>query len=192
MNTRIIISLLLASCIAISGCSTVVSKTTGSKPVGTSSNERSFGRYIDDQLIETYIGANLLKADKGYNSANINIISFNGIVLLTGQVKSEELRLNASQIAKQVRNVRRVHNEITVSGPISIPARTNDTWLKTKIKSQMLTSKIVNPLRIKVVVENGVVFLMGLVNQSEAQGAVDIAHKTFGVQKIVKVFEYLN
>ncbi len=189
---RIIITLMLSGLLVASGCTTVVHKTTGSKPVGTSKNERSFGRYIDDQMIETYIGANLLKADSGYNSANINIVSFNGIVLLTGQVKSDQLRLLASEIAKQVRNVRRVHNEITVSGPISIPARTNDTWLKTKIKSRMFTSKTLDPFRIKVVVENGVVYLMGLVNQSEAQDAVDVAHKTYGVQKIVKVFEYRN
>jgi osmotically-inducible protein OsmY len=189
---RNILILLVITSFAISGCSRIVYKTTSDKPVGTDASERSFGRYIDDELIETYVGANLLKADPDYKLFNINVVSFNGIVLLTGQVKSDQLLSGASNIAKQVRNVRRVHNELTVSGPISLPARTNDTWLKTKIKSRMLTSKTLSPLKVKVVVENGVVYLMGLVNQSEAQESVEIAHKTYGVQKIVKVFEYVN
>lgn len=181
------IAIILA--VTLAGCSTIVSKTTGDNPVGTDKTDRSFGRFIDDELIETYVGANLLKADSGYQHAHIRVISFNGIVLLVGQVKSEHLRGQATEIANQVRNVKRVHNEITVSGPISIPARTNDQWLKTKIKSSMLATKGINPLRVKVVVENGVVYLMGLVSQQEADLAIKISRQTYGVQKIVKVFE---
>ena len=178
--------------ILLSGCGTIVSKTTGEEPVGTNESQRSFGRFIDDQLIETYVSANILKADENFKASHISAISYNGIVLLVGQVPSERLKQLAASTAKQVRNVRRVHNEINVAGPISIPARTNDSWLKTKIKSRMLGTDGTNPLKIKVVVENGVVFLMGLVSKEEADAAVAIAHKTYGVQKIVKVFEYTN
>lgn len=184
--------ILLTLALAIGGCSTIVSKTTGERPVGVDKTERSFGRFIDDEIIETYVGANLLKADPGYEAAHLSVVSFNGIVLLVGQVKSEQLLNEASSIASQVRNVKRVHNELTVSGPISIPARTNDTWLKTKIKSSMLATKGINPLEVKVVVENGVVYLMGLVDKPQADLAVRIARQTYGVQKIVKVFEYTN
>lgn len=182
--------LLLSLLLLTAGCSTVVSKATGERPVGTDHSERSFGRLIDDQLIETYVGANILKADEDFNTANIGVTSYNGIVLLVGQVATEKLKQLAGTTAKQVRNVRRVHNEISVAGPISIPARSNDTWLKTKIKSRMVATKGSNPLKVKVVVENGVVYLMGLVSKAEADTAVEIAHKTYGVQKIVKVFEY--
>lgn len=178
--------------VTLSGCSTIVSKTTGDRPVGTDKTDRSFGRFIDDELIETYIGANMLKADPGYQHAHIRVVSFNGIVLLVGQVKSEHLRGQATEIANQVRNVKRVHNEITVSGPISIPARSNDHWLKTKIKSSMLTTEGINPLEVKVVVENGIIYLMGMVSRAEADLAVRISRQTFGVQKIVKVFEYTD
>lgn len=184
--------ILLTLALAIGGCSTIVSKTTGEHPVGVDKTERSFGRFIDDEIIETYVGANLLKANPGYEAAHLSVVSFNGIVLLVGQVKSEQLLNEASSIASQVRNVKRVHNELTVSGPISIPARTNDTWLKTKIKSSMLATKGINPLEVKVVVENGVVYLMGLVDKPQADLAVRIARQTYGVQKIVKVFEYTN
>ena len=184
--------LTLALALTLGGCTTIVSKTTGEHPVGTDKTERSFGRFIDDELIETYVGANLLKADPGYQSAHLRVVSFNGIVLLVGQVKSETLRDEAVATANQVRNVKRVHNELTVSGPISIPARTNDSWLKTKIKAAMLADKGINPLEVKVVVENGIVYLMGLVGKPPADLAVNIARQTYGVQKIVKVFEYTD
>jgi len=180
----------LSLVLAMSGCTTIVSKTTGDRPVGTVKTERSFGRLIDDELIETYVGANLLKADPGYQAAHIRVVSFNGIVLLVGQLKSEMLRGEATNIANQVRNVKRVHNELTVSGPISVPARSNDAWLKTKIKSTMLATDGINPLEVKVVVENGIVYLMGMVSKPQADLAVKIARQTYGVQKIVKVFEY--
>jgi len=180
----------LSLVVTMAGCTTVVSKTTGERPVGTDKTERSFGRFIDDELIETYVGANLLKADPGYQAAHIRVVSFNGIVLLVGQLKSEMLRGEATNIANQVRNVKRVHNELTVSGPISVPARSNDAWLKTKIKSTMLATDGINPLEVKVVVENGIVYLMGLVSNPQADLAVKIARQTYGVQKIVKVFEY--
>ncbi|MEH6358227.1 MAG: BON domain-containing protein [Pseudomonadales bacterium] len=189
ITTRLI---LLTLALAIGGCSTIVSKTTGDGPVGTDKTERSFGRLIDDEIIETYVGANLLKADPGYQSAHLRAVSFNGIVLLVGQVKSEQLLTEAATIASQVRNVKRVHNELTVSGPISIPARTNDQWLKTKIKSSMLATKGINPLEVKVVVENGIIYLMGLVGKPQADLAVRISRQTYGVQKIVKVFEYTD
>lgn len=180
----------LSLVLTMTGCTTVVSKATGDRPVGTEKTERSFGRLIDDELIETYVGANLLKADPGYQTAHIRVVSFNGIVLLVGQLKSEMLRDEATNIANQVRNVKRVHNELTVSGPISVPARSNDVWLKTKIKSTMLATEGINPLEVKVVVENGIVYLMGLVSKPQADLAVTIARQTYGVQKIVKVFEY--
>ena len=190
MLIRLSAPVVLSLCLLVTGCGTIVSKTTGTNPVGTNASERSFGRLIDDQLIETYVSANILKANEDFKDANVSVTSYNGIVLLTGQVQSEQLKQLASQTAKNVRNVRRVHNEISVAGPISIPARTNDSWLKTKIKSRMLADKDTNPLRVKVVVENGVVYLMGMVHKTEADSAVEIAHKTYGEQKIVKVFEY--
>lgn len=189
LTTRLLTLMLT---LTLAGCSTIVSKTTGEHPVGTDKTERSFGRFIDDELIETYVGANLLKADPGYETAHVGIVSFNGIVLLVGQVKSEHLRARAAEIANQVRNVKRVHNELTVAGPISIPARTNDQWLKTKIKSRMLGTEGINPLEVKVVVENGVIYLMGMVSNPVADLAVRISRQTYGVQKIVKVFEYTD
>ena len=192
MGSKYLYSLALAVAVGVSGCATVVSSTTGDEAVGTDKSSRTFGRYIDDQLIDTYVTANIKKAHDDFKVANIGVISYNGIVLLVGQVKSNELSRLAEEAARKVRNVRRVHNELIVAGPISIPARANDTWLKSKIKSRMLTTSGVNPMQVKVVMSDSVVYLMGLVSHAEAEQAVAVAHKTYGIQKIVKVFEYVD
>ena len=192
MGSRYLYSLVLAVAVGVSSCATVVSNTTGDEAVGTNKSKRTLGRYIDDQLIDTYVTANIKKAHEDFKVANYEVVSYNGIVLLVGQVKSQELSGLAEEAARKVRNVRRVHNELVVAGPISIPARANDSWLKSKIKSRMLSTEGVNPMRVKVVMSGGVVYLMGLVSQIEAERAVAVAHKTYGVQKIVKVFEYLD
>ena len=118
--------------------------------------------------------------------------SFNGIMIITGQVASEELVNAASRAVEGMRNVKQLHNELEVAGPTSLLARTNDNWLTTKIKSSMMISSETDANRIKVVTENGVVYLMGLLTREEAEAAVRLTRKTFGVQKIVKVFEYIN
>jgi len=192
MKQSLLALFLSSTLLFTTGCSTILSKTTGPEAIGTDKSQRSFGQIIDDELIETYVKTNLLKANPDYGRSHVNVVSYNGIVLLVGEVQSAELQQQATATAKQVSKVRRVHNEITVAGPISIVARGNDAWLKTKIKTRALFTKGANPVKVKVVVENGVVYLMGLVSHAQAEQAVTIAHKTYGIQKIVKVFEYID
>jgi osmotically-inducible protein OsmY len=102
------------------------------------------------------------------------------------------MRELAEKTVKNMRKVRTVHNELEVAGPTSMVARSNDSWLTTKIKSKMALSSAVDANRFKIVTENGVVYMMGLVTRDEASAAVDLTRQVYGVQKIVKVFEYLN
>jgi osmotically-inducible protein OsmY len=172
-------------------CSNFVAATR-SDPIPEDYGKRSLGRMIDDSLIETKTSVNLKKTDQQLKDAHLNITSYNGIVLLVGQVPSQDLRELAGEVTSKVRNVRKVHNELAIAGPISIPARTNDSWLTTKVKSKLLASKQVEGRRVKVVTENGIVYLMGLVSRDEADAIVDIVRSTFGVQKIVRIFEYIG
>jgi osmotically-inducible protein OsmY len=91
-----------------------------------------------------------------------------------------------------LRGVRKVHNELQISGPTSMVSRSNDAWLVTKIKTAMFVNDETDALRIKVVTENGVVYLLGLLTRDEADKAVEVSRSVYGVQKIVKVFEYIN
>lgn len=175
----------------LSACSSLISATR-SGPIQEDYGKRSFGSFIDDGLIETKTRVNLKKANEQLKQAHIGVTSYNGVVLLAGQVPSAELRNLAGSVAGKVRNVKRVHNELAIAGPISLPARSNDSWLTTKVKSKLLASRSVKGRRIKVVTENGVVHLMGLVTRSEADKVVNVVKGTFGVQKIVRIFEYID
>ncbi|WP_132607688.1 BON domain-containing protein, partial [Pseudomonas aeruginosa] len=117
---------------------------------------------------------------------------YNGIVLIAGQTPRADLKSKAEQAARTVQKVKNVHNELQVTSPSSLLARNNDAWITTKLKTQMLSDPNVPSSRIKVVTENGIVYMMGLVNQQEAAQAVRVAQGVDGVQKIVKLFEYIN
>lgn len=153
---------------------------------------RTIGAQFDDQVIENRARSNIEASDPAFADAHIVIVSFNGIVLLAGQVGSEELKKKAEDVVKDFRKVRRVHNELTVAGPSSLVARSNDAWLTAKIKAAMAVSSDVQAHRINVTTENGNVYLMGLMTRDEADRAVEVTSKVYGVQKIVKVFEYIN
>src|SRR5688572_27862790 len=128
-------SLFLLCICALSACVSVIDATTH-EPIQPDHGERTFGIFIDDQRIETTVYVNLRKAGESLRSAHISVVSFNGVVLLVGQVNSSDDRETATQVAHAVQNVRQVHNELTVSGATSLPARTNDSWLTSKIKTK--------------------------------------------------------
>lgn len=182
----------LTLCLGISGCSSVLTSTRNS-PIEDDRGTRTIGSKIDDSLIETKVSVNVAKAspdlDKG---SHIVVSSYNGIVLLAGQTPRTDLKSLAEQTAGQVQRVKKVHNELQVMQPSSILARNNDTWLTTKIKTQMIGDANVPSSRIKVITENGIVYLLGLVTQQEANAATSVVQGVSGVQKIVKLFEYID
>ena len=170
----------------LQGCASV----TG--PVSEDYGKRTLGTVWDDQMIESRGSANIRAANAELGEAHLNVTSFNGMVLLTGQVPSEAVKQAAGAAVKDLRKVRTVHNELEIAGPTSMMARTNDAWLTTKIKTALFTGEDTETGRVKVVTENGIVYLMGLLSRTEADAAVETTRQVFGVQKIVKVFEYIN
>lgn len=184
--------LLLASLILISGCTTLIDAST-KEPIQPDPSQRSFGTYIDDKRLQVIVGVNIRKADSRLRqSSNINITSFNGVILLTGQVPGPELRTLAGETATKVNGIRQVHNELQVKGNISFLNRSNDTWLGTKVKTVLLADNNVKGLKIKVIVEDAVVYLMGLATQQEANIAANLTSNVRGVREVVRVFEYTD
>ena len=121
------------------------------------------------------------------------MVSLNGVVLLVGQVASNELKNRASEIASQASTkIKRIHNELEVAGKTSLLARSNDTWIATKVRAQLLANKSVPSGQVRVIAENGAVYLMGIIDQSSGDNAALLARNVSGVTKVVKVFEYLN
>lgn len=172
----------ICACLILAGCSVFSSNP----------NTRTPGQAFDDEVIERVVRSTIRESDEGFKGTHLNVVSFNGVVLLTGQVPSEALKLQAGEAARTVAKARKVHNEIEIRGPTSHVARTNDSWLTSKVKSKLLADENAPGSRIKVETDNGVVFLMGIVTTSEADAAVAVAQSVFGVQKIVKVFEYVD
>ncbi len=154
--------------------------------------KRTAGVFIDDAVLEPLVKREIFNANEEFKGSHLVVVSYNGVVLLAGQVPSEALREEAAEVTQNVQRVRKVHNELTVGGPISLVARTNDSWITTKVKSRLIASSEAYGNKTKVVTENGVVYLMGLLTKEQAEIAVEEAAKSYGVQKIVKVFEYLD
>jgi len=127
-----------------------------------------------------------------HNHSRIVVSAYDGVVLLAGQAPSEALKNQAYQIARGVPGVKRLYNEITITGPISSLTQSSDAWLTTKVKSVLLARKGLDSSQIKVVTENGVVFLMGKVTKEQAKIAADATRTISGVQKVVTLFEFLR
>jgi osmotically-inducible protein OsmY len=184
--------LALTLCLGISGCSSVINASREA-PIDDDRGTRTFGSKIDDSLIETKVAVNIAKASPDLdNNSHIVVTSFNGVVLLAGQTPRADLKQLAEQTASQVQKVKKVNNELQVIAPSSMLARSNDAWLTSKIKTEMLTDSAIPGSRIKVVTENGIVYLLGLLTQAEANRATNLVQGVSGVQKIVKLFEYID
>lgn len=175
----------------VTGCSNIISATRD-EPIRENQDSRTLGSYLEDEAIETKTLVNISKGSQPLAQSHINVVSYNGQILLVGQVPNEQVKQEAERVASQVRHVRKIHNELEIAGPTSTIVRSNDVYLTSRIKVQMLADKSIEGNRIKVVTENGVVYLMGLVRRDEADRAVDITRSATGVRKIVKVFEYIG
>lgn len=146
--------------------------------------------YLADEGIE--LRANNRIGEKFGDRVHVNVTSYNRTVLLTGEVPDTETRDAVEKLATSVNEVRRISNELQISGITSYSARSNDVYLTSKVKARFLDSAKFSVNHIKVVTENGVVYLLGLVTQHEADSAVEVARTTGGVQRVVRVFEVIS
>jgi len=154
-------------------------------------DRRTSGTFLEDQSIELKT-KNAIVDNIGAANIDVSVTSFNRNVLLTGQALDEATRTKAETVAKTIENVRTITNEITVEQKNTFTQNNNDGYVTSKVKGRMLKENRFPANYVKVVTESGVVYLMGLVTEQEAEAAVEIARGTDGVQKVVKVFEYIE
>ena len=177
----------------LASCTTILVKTTGEQGIQENPQARTFPTVLEDQSIETKIIVNMKSQQPLFKKSRFDVISHNGIVLLVGQVQSEELKSLATKIAGEASSkVRKIYNELEVSGNTTLITRGNDAWIGTKVRTRMIANSSVPFSRIKVVTENGSVYLMGLVNREEAEKATSLVSNISGVARVVNVFEYTN
>ncbi|MBI5919520.1 MAG: BON domain-containing protein [Nitrosomonadales bacterium] len=188
-NTKfILLGLALAG--VLQGCVAPVAVGMGAGAL-MAADRRSSGAYIEDEAIENKAMSEITSKYKG-QALHVNITSFNRRALVTGEVPSEAIRADVGQIVSATQNVVAINNELAVAGAASLTSRTSDTIITSDVKARFLGSKAFKANDVKVVTENGVVYLLGLVCRPEADAATEIASSTSGVERVVKVFEYIE
>jgi osmotically-inducible protein OsmY len=173
----------------LQGCFPLVAAGIGTTAL-VADDRRTTGIMVEDENIENKI---LLRVEQKHGAkSHINATSYNRIVLLTGEATAPDVREDIERIARGVENVRNVHNEITVTQPTTLMLRSNDAVLTSKVKARFVEANKFRANHIKVVTENSVVYLLGLVKRQEAQDATEIARTSGGVHRVVRLFEYTD
>ena len=174
----------------LQGCGSIMAGA-GAGPIEEDLGERTFAQQLEDESIETKAKVNINAASDGFEEAHLSIVSFNGFVLLAGQVPSEDLKALATDVVRKIDGVRRIYNELEIGPETSAGTRTNDTWITTQVKTKLLASSDTPGTRVKVVTENSVVYLMGLLSADEADRVALEAAEVGDAERVVKLFEII-
>ncbi|MEO8400488.1 MAG: BON domain-containing protein [Gammaproteobacteria bacterium] len=181
------VCLILSLCWLIEACAANAA-ITGAQAVY---NRHSIKNNLSDHYIALKAERDIYLDSNRFQNTNVSVASFNGVVLIAGQVPHSEQRKEVAQIVKKIPGINELHNLLSVSTPTSALTRVSDTWITAKIKSKLIAINEIDPDQIKVVTENGTVYLMGIIPHEQADIAVDLARTTDGVQSVVKIFSYL-
>lgn len=181
----ILLSASMQSCIFVAGAA------VGAATAGAVVFDKRTAKQTDtDKAITEQIENKLNDNEDIENSAHIVVVTFNGVVLLAGDTPNAEMQTQAATIAKTVPRIKKLYNQIAISGKPSALSRVNDSYITAKIKTQMVATESLESSEIQVVTVAGTVFLIGEVNKDQAQIATDIAQHVSGVEKVVRVFQY--
>lgn len=192
MRTRyIFLATILGAITLAQGCAPIII-AGGATAASVATDRRTVGAFVDDNAIE-------LKARKALNSdpeigddVHVNITSMNGIVLLTGETTTGELRDRALALIRDIPGIRSINNNVVIAEPTAFANRTRDSWITGMVKARLIGTENIPSNHIKVVTESSVVYLMGLVKQKEGEMAATATQQVAGVTRIVKLFEYLD
>jgi len=183
----------LLAAVALSQNACVPLIVAGGVAAGASvaTDRRTTGAQLDDEVIEDKNALAINERFKG-GDVHVNVTSYNGIVLLTGEVPTDAARADIEQMVRSTPKVRAVQNELVVGPVTDLQSRSNDTLITSKVKARFVEAAKFQINYVKVVTEHGVVYLMGVVRRGEGDDAAELARTTSGVQRVVKVFEYIN
>ncbi len=192
LRTTSSIAFVLTSIVFLASCVATLVGTAAVTAVDVAYDRRTVGSYIDDGSIELKIREFVVRDPELRKNAHISATSLNGIVLLTGETPTVELRNKVESTAKNLAGVRQIVNEIRVAGKTALFSRANDTWLTSKVKARLINDTGLDANRVKVVSEYGNVYLLGVVSRAEGAAATDAVRRVGGVVRVVKVFEYTD
>jgi osmotically-inducible protein OsmY len=174
----------------LTGCGSILA-TFESNSIEDEPGERSLAEQVLDESIETKAIVNIRGANAAFDDLGFLVVSYNGYVLIAGEVPNQGLKDEASAVVREIEGVRRIYNELVIGPKSTSGTEANDVWLTTKIKTALLTDSEVPSLRVKVVTENSVVYLMGLLSTEEANRTAAAAADVDGVTRVVRLFELI-
>lgn len=187
MFNRIAMTLL---CVAsLSGCASFISSGTGSAPVGTESGARSLGQVFIDSSIERTAKINLYKLDSRFKQSRVNIESFHGNVLLTGQVPDAHLKQLAEDNLRAMTDVKTVHNYITVGNQIGYNSIMQDTTVTANTRGLIMKAVVVSDSKVRIHTEDGILYVMGRLNQAEINDLNQVLQQVGNVTKIITLID---
>lgn len=184
-----ILRLLLLGTLFLSLLSCMNAAVTGAQAVY---NRHTIQASLNDHYITMKAERTLYVNTDRFQNTHVSVSSFNGVVLISGQVENAAQRREIEDIVKKIPGVKEIHDVTTISAPLSALTQMSDTWITTKIKSKLIATDEIDPSQIKVITENGIVYLIGIIPPDQAEIAIDLARTTEGVQSVVKVFSYIH
>lgn len=184
-----LVALLAVATPLLQGCFPVAAAGLAAGAI-TLSDRRSVASQAVDNEIEGQVAKRI--ENRLGPDAHVNVTAYNRVVLLTGEVPSEAAKAQAEALARELSFTQVVTNELRVAPPSSTKARADDAAITFKVKARLATYDGISPNHVKVVTENQVVYLMGLLTDREVKLAVDVARTTIGVAKVVNVIQTVS
>ncbi|WP_392560662.1 division/outer membrane stress-associated lipid-binding lipoprotein [Orbus mooreae] len=189
MKKIVLIAAIISSSVMLQGCvAAVVGMGAGATKVAT--DPRTTGTQVDDTTLDSKIGIKLKDEGDYFKGSRVVASSYNGNVLLTGQAASQAVIDKAVSIVESVDGVKKLYNQMRISDTVGALTITDDAWITTKVKSALVANKDTKARDIKVITENGEVFLLGIVTPTDGRLAADIASKVSGVRLVTTIFTY--
>ena len=180
--------LVLSATLLLEACVPLVVTGVGATAL-LAGDRRSTGVYVEDENIEWKARGRLIER---FKDTHVNVTSFNLTVLLTGEVPSEQMKLEVADAIRAIPSVKSVNNELAVGGNTALTARANDSFITTNVKTRFINNGKFSINHVKVVTEAGTAYLLGIVTREEADAATELARTTSGVSRVVKMFEYIE
>ncbi|WP_144630375.1 BON domain-containing protein [Bordetella genomosp. 13] len=185
-----LLAALLACAVALPGCVPLIVGGAAATTAVVATDRRTSGIQLEDQNIAFKAQSQI--SQKLGDAARINATSYEGRVLLTGDVPSDAAKAEATSIAQRVEHAKTVYNQLTVGPAASFGTRSNDSWLSSKVHAALLNARYVPASAITVTTDRGVVYLMGKVTKIEGDYAASTVSGVGGVAKVVKLFDIIS
>jgi osmotically-inducible protein OsmY len=174
--------------LALHGCGVALIGAGGTAALSTAFERRTTGAIFQDESMALTIRERI--SERFGSLTHVNVAPYNRVILLTGEAPDERARTAVEAEVREIANVRGIVNEIQIGPPSSLAERANDALITSRIKARFLDANKFNAVHVKVVTEAGVVYLLGVVTEQEANDAVEMARTAGGVIKVVKMFSY--